>query len=134
MPVKNSVFTYNLDISSDYYCSVFPLFKNFESKAKGLNAIPPHPPPSISTIIELSNFNDTAAPKNALKAGAPQHGTRRELAQITIYAHRYSNGSMLMSQLVILWQPAAVARHCPPLPTRGGCWVWSGQPTRQQEK
>jgi hypothetical protein len=70
------------------------------------------PPPSISTIIELSNFNDTAAPKNALKAGAPQHGTRRELAQITIYAHRYSNGSMLMSQLVILWQPAAVARHC----------------------
>lgn len=41
VPVKNSVSTYNLDISSDYYCSVFPLFKNFESKAKGLNAIPP---------------------------------------------------------------------------------------------
>lgn len=36
--------------------------------------------------LELSNFNDTAAapPKIALKVGAAAHGTRRELAQITI--------------------------------------------------
>ncbi len=103
VPVKNSVSIYNLDISSDYYCSGFILLKISNQKER-LNAIPP---PSISTIIELSNFNDTAAPKKCkIKAGAPQHGTRRELAQITIDAHRYSNGSMLMSQLVILSQPA----------------------------
>lgn len=128
VPVKNSVSTYNLDISSDYYCSVFPLFKKFRIKSEGIKC---NPPPLHFHNYRTIQFQWHSSPK---KCSQSRSSAARNSAWVGSNHDIRPPLFKWVNVNVAIGYSLATSSRCPPLPTRGGCWVWSGQPTRQQEK